>query len=228
MLRGADMLYSHCVFSCRELLSSTVARLGGDVLEVCPQLKDREDEEEIQKHFCFILSDQSNDDVRGDSLDNDALVLPLFFEPGPCLMLNIRTEITQSPPHTAPSTSSQPHTTPSTSSQPYSAAPSTQSQLHTTASQDLADTPPRLSANNTTSQDSADLDDQQLPDSVTGHRKERPLSVVSVSVDVCDGESVKGRSFICHTSMDTCQTLPRNKGEYCECLHCMAHVYTLG
>ncbi len=167
---------------------------------VCPQLKDREDEEEIQKYFCFILSDQSNEDVRGDSLDNDALVLPLFCEPGPCLMLNIRTEISQS----------QPHTDPSTQSQPYTAL--------STASQEHADAPAHLSTNDTTSQNSADLDDQQLSDSVTGHRKERPLSVVSVSVDVCDGESVRGRSFICHTSMDTCQTLPRNKGEYCECL----------
>ena len=96
----------------RELLSGTVARLGSDAESLCPELSDREDEEEIQRLFCFILADQSPEGnlLRRDTLQTEDFVLPLFCDPGHILLLH-----TQSQPHHDPGhilllhTQSQPH-----------------------------------------------------------------------------------------------------------------------
>ena len=82
--------------SYRELLSGTVARLGSDAESLCPELSDREDEEEIQRLFCFILADQSPEGnlLRRDSLRTEDFVLPHFCDPGHVLLLH-----TQSQPH---------------------------------------------------------------------------------------------------------------------------------
>jgi len=60
---------------------SSVARLGPDVHTTCPQLEDRDNEQEIQQHFHFTLS--------GQALSHDTLILPLFKEPGRCLMVTL-------------------------------------------------------------------------------------------------------------------------------------------
>lgn len=82
------------VFS-SELLSGAVNRLGGDVLELCPGMKDKEDEEEIQQNFCFVLADELERDGiisyhAKRQLDLDDLVLPLFASSNStaCLMLH--------------------------------------------------------------------------------------------------------------------------------------------
>lgn len=64
---------------CSELLSGAVARLGGDVLRLCPGIRDREDEEEIQRHFCFVLKVAGL--VRKRVLEHNKLVAP-HFPPG--------------------------------------------------------------------------------------------------------------------------------------------------
>ncbi len=102
-------------------------------MSVCPQLTDREDEEEIQKLFCFVLSVQEDEEdaqSHRDKLDNGALILPLFLEPGSCLRVNMTTqeEITVS-------TSSQDSPTPST--QVQDSTPSTPLQDSCTLSQEL-------------------------------------------------------------------------------------------
>ena len=78
-----------------ELLSGAVNRLGEDIHELCPALKDREDEEEIQKHFCFVLADELERDGiisyhARQLLDLNDLVLPMFTSPNStaCLMLH--------------------------------------------------------------------------------------------------------------------------------------------
>ena len=39
-------------------MSGAIARLGSDVLQLCPEMKDRDDEGEIQKHVCFVLGEE--------------------------------------------------------------------------------------------------------------------------------------------------------------------------
>ena len=73
-----------------------VNRLGEDVLELCPAMKDREDEEEIQMNFCFVLADELERDGiisyhAKRLLDLNDLVLPFFSSPNStaCLMLHL-------------------------------------------------------------------------------------------------------------------------------------------
>lgn len=79
-----------------ELLSGAVNRLGEDALELCPAMKDREDEEEIQMNFCFVLADELERDGiisyhAKRLLDLNDLVLPHFSSPNStaCLMLHL-------------------------------------------------------------------------------------------------------------------------------------------
>jgi hypothetical protein len=82
--------------TCRELLSGAVNRLGEDILELCPAMKDREDEEEIQQNFCFVLAEELERDgiISYHSkrlLNLDECILPLFSAPDSsanCLMLH--------------------------------------------------------------------------------------------------------------------------------------------
>ena len=83
-------------FFSSELLSGAVNRLGEDVLDVCPAMKDRDDEEEIQKNFCFVLADEleRNGIISYHAkrrLDGGDLVLPLFasLKSTACLMLHL-------------------------------------------------------------------------------------------------------------------------------------------
>lgn len=71
-------------------------RLGEDVLELCPEMKDREDEEEIQQHFCFVLADEMERDGiisyhTKRVLELGDLILPLFSSAcsTTCLMLHV-------------------------------------------------------------------------------------------------------------------------------------------
>ena len=82
--------------SSRELLSGAVNRLGEDVLEVCPAMKDREDEDEIQQNFCFVLADELERDgiisYHAKRLLNlNDYILPLFSTSNStaCLMLRM-------------------------------------------------------------------------------------------------------------------------------------------
>ena len=66
------------------------------MLELCPAMKDRENEEEIQMNFCFVLADELERDgiisYHGKRLlDLDDSVLPLFSSPNStaCLMLHL-------------------------------------------------------------------------------------------------------------------------------------------
>ena len=86
----------HCIFFYRELLSGAVNRLGEDVLELCPTMKDREDEDEIQQNFCFVLANELERDgiIRYHAkrlLHLNEYVLPLFSAPDStaCLMLHV-------------------------------------------------------------------------------------------------------------------------------------------
>ncbi len=82
--------------TCRELLSGAVNRLGEDILELCPAMKDREDEEEIQQNFCFVLAQELERDgiisYHAKRLLNlGECILPLFSAPDSaanCLMLH--------------------------------------------------------------------------------------------------------------------------------------------
>ena len=72
-----------------------MSRLGKDILELCPTIKDREDEEEIQQNFCFVLADEQERDgiisYHAKRLLNlSECVLPLFSTPDStaCLMLH--------------------------------------------------------------------------------------------------------------------------------------------
>ena len=93
-----------------DLLFSSVAMLGDDVTTICPQLSDRKDEDEILQHFYFVLADQSAEGIQlhRDTLNNEALILPLFREPGRCLVLKVKSQVTLSQGHTP--TQSQGHT----------------------------------------------------------------------------------------------------------------------
>lgn len=71
-------------------------RLGEDVLKLCPGMKDREDEEEIQLSFCFVLADEIERDGiityhTKRVLELSDLILPLFVssEATTCLMLHV-------------------------------------------------------------------------------------------------------------------------------------------
>ena len=70
-------------------------RLGDDILELCPTMKDREDEEEIQQNFCFVLAEELEKDGiisyhAKRLLSLDEYVLPLFSaaDSTACLMLH--------------------------------------------------------------------------------------------------------------------------------------------
>lgn len=70
-------------------------RLGEDILELCPAIKDGEDEEEIQQNFCFMLADEQERDgiisyYAKRLLNLSDCVLPLFSAPDStaCLMLH--------------------------------------------------------------------------------------------------------------------------------------------
>ena len=70
-------------------------RLGDDILELCPAMKDREDEEEIQQNFCFVLAEELEKDGiisyhAKRLLSLDEYVLPLFSaaDSTACLMLH--------------------------------------------------------------------------------------------------------------------------------------------
>lgn len=65
--------------ACRDLLSASVARLGSDLEKLYPHLKDCEDEEMIQDHFCMVLaSSKDNILTRFGVLKSDAAVLEVF------------------------------------------------------------------------------------------------------------------------------------------------------
>lgn len=71
-------------------------RLGDDVLELCPSMKDKEDENEIQQNFCFVLADEQDTDGiisyhTKQLLQLSDLVLPIFSTPNSsaCLMLHV-------------------------------------------------------------------------------------------------------------------------------------------
>ena len=64
-----------------------MARLSGDVLRLCPGIRDREDEEEIQRHFCFVLRGVGLE--RRRVLECSELVAPCFPpESSSCLLLH--------------------------------------------------------------------------------------------------------------------------------------------
>ena len=78
-----------------ELLSGAIARLGAEVMSLCPQMKDRDDEDEIQQHFCFILADHSEDENtfnRMRVLEMDELALSVLSQPlsSGCLMVHTK------------------------------------------------------------------------------------------------------------------------------------------
>ena len=66
-------------FFCSELLIGALAQLGSDIKEVCPLIKDREDEEKLLEHFQFVLGreDRGGRVTKLQLLDHDDLVLPL-------------------------------------------------------------------------------------------------------------------------------------------------------
>ena len=79
-----------------ELLASSLSRLGSDVNTLCPQISDREDENELAKHFNFVLAKQS---LMGTLLhirpvDNDEKLQGLFRNQGSgyCLLLALKSE----------------------------------------------------------------------------------------------------------------------------------------
>ena len=86
------------------LLGSVGSMLGDDVTTICPQLSDRKDEDEILQHFYFVLADQSAEGIQlhRDTLNNEALILPLFREPGRCLVLKVKSQVTLSQPINQP------------------------------------------------------------------------------------------------------------------------------
>lgn len=88
----------HFVFSHRELLAGSLARLGSDINALCPQLKDREDEDELAKHFHFVLATESPDGTMAHirPLDNADKLVHFFKcqESTNCLLLSLKSETT--------------------------------------------------------------------------------------------------------------------------------------
>lgn len=198
-------------------MSGTVARLGTDVESICPELSDREDENEIQRLFCFILADQSRegDLLRRDVLGTEDFVLPLFCDPGRILLLH-----TQAQPHHTQHHNSQPHNSQATNNDEQRIA------IVTIAT--VCEDSPDISANGSNSVTNSDKSitmesasnnpihptiinhDHMIKRSITTATNSAP-SLPGRSLDIVDG---KNNSFVCHTSVDV--SLDNPGAEPCE------------
>ena len=71
-----------------------MARIGKDVSKICPQIKDRDDEEEVQKLFCFIFAEVKDDNTfrRMEVLETESFVTNLFanLNSNSCLLLHTK------------------------------------------------------------------------------------------------------------------------------------------
>lgn len=75
----------HCgIFSFlhSELLCGTVSRLESDAKTICSELKDLDDEEMVQRLFCFVLAETENEGFkRTQIVDCETRVMKLFSGP---------------------------------------------------------------------------------------------------------------------------------------------------
>ena len=79
---------------CSELLASSLSRLGSEVSTLCPQISDREDENELARYFHFVLAKESPNGtlVHVRPLNSDEKLLHMFKTQGSgyCLLLSLK------------------------------------------------------------------------------------------------------------------------------------------
>ena len=81
--------------SSSELLAGAVARLGSEVTDLCPHMKDKDNEHEIQENFCLVLGEEGEGERvrrRVRVVEQRDLVVQFFplDSPSACLLLHTR------------------------------------------------------------------------------------------------------------------------------------------
>ena len=82
------------MFLFREILTAALARLGKDITKVCPQINDRDDEDEILQYFQLTLAKESENGhlEKLSALENNALLYRYFQfrEKHLCLLVSVK------------------------------------------------------------------------------------------------------------------------------------------